>query len=162
MRPVRTTDGTTDPARSLRSFTTERADSVPFSLIRQVFDKVRELEAQGVSLARMEIGRPDFDTPVHIKEATKEALDAGHLHYAPNRGIELLREAIARKLQRENGIDVDPATGVIVTVGCKEAIALTLLAYFETGDEVIVPDPLWDTYKHGVKFVGAVPVAMPL
>jgi len=146
----------------LRSFTAARAASVPFSSIRQVFDKARALEASGVQLARMEIGRPDFDTPVHIKEATKEALDAGHVHYAPNRGIEPLREAIARKLECENGIEVDPATGVVVTVGCKEAIALTLLAYFEAGDEVIVPDPLWDTYQHGVDFVGATAVAMPL
>lgn len=150
------------PGMSVRSFLAQRAATVPYSSIRQVFDRARRLESEGVAVARMEIGRPDFDTPAHIKEAAKQALDGGHVHYAPNRGIEPLREAIARKLERENGIAVDPATGVVVTVGCKEAIALTLLAYFEPGDEVIVPDPLWDTYEHGVRFVGATPVAMPL
>lgn len=152
----------TGTQKSVRSYLAERAASVPFSSIRQVFEKARRLEAEGARIARMEIGRPDFDTPLHIKEAAKRALDEGHVHYAPNRGIEPLREAIARKLERENGIAVDPATGVVVTVGCKEAIALTLLAYFEPGDEVIVPDPLWDTYEHGVRFVGATPISMPL
>lgn len=151
----------TDAAHALR-FQTQRAREIPFSSIRKVFESARRMESEGMDVARMEIGRPDFDTPEHVKVATKEALDAGHVHYAPNRGIEALRATIARKLADENDVDVDPANGVVVTVGCKEAIALTMLAYVEAGDEVLIPDPCWDTYVHTTRFVGGTPVPVPL
>lgn len=120
------------------------------------------MEAAGVEVARMEIGRPDFDTPAHVKQAAKDALDAGRVHYTTNKGIEELRMQIAAKLRRDNGLDVDPEGGILVTVGCKEAILLALLAFVEAGDEVIVPSPSWDNYQHATAFLGGTPVAMTL
>lgn len=130
---------------------------MPFSTIRKIFERARAMEQEGRDIARMEIGRPDFDTPTHIKDALKEALDRGEVHYAPNQGIAPLREAISRKLRADNGLDID-ADGVLVTVGCKEAVFLALASFVEEGDKVIVPDPCWDTYAHTVTFLGGQPV----
>jgi aminotransferase len=132
---------------------TSRVQSIPFSSIRRVFEKARQLESEGVDIARMEIGRPDFDTPQNIKEAATAALNAGKVHYAPNSGIAPLRESISRKLARENGLNVPPED-VLVTVGCKEAVFLALAALIEPGVEVLIPDPCWDSYSHTVEFFG--------
>lgn len=139
----------------------ERLQNLPFSTIRRIFDTARELQRTGVDVARMEIGRPDFDTPQHIKNALVEALERGEVHYAPNRGIEPLRETIAEKLRIDNSIDVDP-DNVLVTVGCKEAIFLSLAAYVDSGTEVLIPNPCWDTYSSTVTFFGGTPVSYPL
>lgn len=135
----------------------ERVRQIPFSTIRKIFERARVMEQEGRDIARMEIGRPDFDTPAHIKDALKEALDRGEVHYAPNQGIAPLREAISRKLQRDNGLAIGP-DGVLVTVGCKEAVFLALASFIDSGDKVIVPDPCWDTYAHTVTFLGGQPV----
>lgn len=140
----------------------QRSQQIPFSSIRKVFEKARAMEAKGISVARMEIGRPDFDTPKHIKEAAVAAMEAGHVHYAPNKGIEELRQAITQKLLLDNAVRVDSETGIIVTVGCKEAIILALLAFLDPGDEVLIPDPCWDTYLHSTTFLGGTPVTVPL
>jgi aspartate/methionine/tyrosine aminotransferase len=79
----------------------------------------------------MEIGRPDFDTPPHIKAAAIQALNAGQVHYSSNLGIPELRQAIAEKLAQENSMQVDPEGGVVVTVGCTEAVLDTFSAYLE-------------------------------
>jgi aspartate/methionine/tyrosine aminotransferase len=110
----------------------------------------------------MEIGRPDFDTPTHIKEAAVQALNAGQVHYGSNLGIPELRQAIAEKLTRENGMQVDPEGGVVVTVGCTEAVLNTFSAYVSRGDEVIVPEPSWLEYAHAVRFLDGCPVSVPL
>jgi aminotransferase len=145
-----------------REFLSDRTKHIPFSSIRKVFEEAKRLEAEGARIVHMEIGRPDFDTPANIKAAASRALEAGHVHYSSNQGIPELRQAIAEKLARENGIQVDPETGVVITIGCKEAILDTFLAFLNPGDEVLVPDPSWLEYTHTVEFLGSSPVSVPL
>ena len=82
------------------AMTSKRIESVPFAGIRKVFERANELEAKGVRVIHFDIGRPDFDTPAHIKEAAKSALDQGIVHYAPNVGMPALREALAAQRRR--------------------------------------------------------------
>ena len=100
-----------------------------------VIAEVRKL-IQGVEgVVDMGYGEPNFNTPEHIREAAKRAMDEGHTHYVlPTEGLEPLRHAISRKLQAENGIVVDPATQILVTAGVQEAINVALLALVNPGD----------------------------
>ncbi|MDN3954820.1 pyridoxal phosphate-dependent aminotransferase [Sporolactobacillus laevolacticus] len=140
----------------------DRIRDIPFSSIRQVFDRAASLEKNGMNITHMEIGRPDFDTPQFIKEAAIHALQEGKVHYTSNAGIQELKESISRKLAFDNHINVDPEKGVVVTIGCKEAILNTVLAYINPGDEVLVPDPSWLEYQNIVKLAGGIPVPVPL
>ena len=90
----------------------ERMGSIPFSGIRTIFEEVTRREKAGEKIIHLNIGRPDFDTPLHIKEAAKKALDEQKVHYSSNYGIPQLREALADKLQQENKISYDPATEI--------------------------------------------------
>ncbi len=140
----------------------ERMTDIPFSGIRKIMQEAASLESQGKSIIHLEIGRPDFDTPQHIKDAAKRALDAGMVHYTSNYGTLELRQAIAEKLQRDNAIRVDPATEIIVTVGTNEAVAIAMLALIDPGDEVLIPDPTWLHYFYCVQLAGGVPIHVPL
>jgi aspartate/methionine/tyrosine aminotransferase len=133
---------------------------VPFSGIREVFEQVNSLEESGASITHMEIGRPDFDTPAHIKTAAIKALENGQVHYSSNRGIPELGHAIAEKLERENGIRVDPETEVLITVGCTEAVLVAFLAFLGGGEEVLIPEPSWQMYAGCAGPVGARPVPL--
>jgi len=135
---------------------------IPFSGIRKVFEKAKRLEEEGQRVVNLGIGRPDFDTPAHIKQAAKEALDAGMVHYSSNYGLPELREAIAARLERDNGLTYDPNGEIIVTVGANEAVLMSMAATLNPGDEVIIPDPAWLHYFYCARLVGAVPVAVPL
>lgn len=135
---------------------------IPFSGIRKVFEKAKRLEEEGQRVINLGIGRPDFDTPAHIKQAAKEALDAGMVHYSSNYGLPELREAIAARLERDNGLTYDPNGEIIVTVGANEAVLMSMAATLNPGDEVIIPDPAWLHYFYCARLVGAVPVAVPL
>ena len=99
-------------------------------------------------------GEPDFDTPAHIVDAATEALRAGRTRYPDNRGEMRLREAIAEKLQRDNGVSYDPATEVLVTTGATLGIHAALTAIVEPGDEVLLPDPIYDAYQSPVRLTG--------
>lgn len=138
-----------------------RMGQIPFSGIREIFEKCDELENAGVDVVHLEIGRPDFDTPSPIKEAAKQALADGHVHYTSNYGIKPLREAIASKLSAENGIEYDPSSEVIVTTGATEAVLITMLAFIEPESEVLVPDPGW-TYEPITRLAGGEPVSYEL
>lgn len=140
----------------------QRMEHIPPSGIREVFDAAARLQRQGKSIINFQIGRPDFDTPGHIKEASKRALDEGFVHYTPNAGIPELREAIAHKLKAENDLVVDPERELIVTVGANEAIALTMLALVDPGDEVIIANPSWPHYYYCVRLAGGIPISVPL
>jgi aminotransferase len=140
----------------------ERMGKVPFSGIREVFERAKRLEESGASITHMEIGRPDFDTPAHIKAAAIEALENGQVHYSSNRGIPELGHAIAERLERENSIRLDPETEILVTVGCTEAVLVAFLAFLGGGDEVLVPEPSWQMYAGCAGLVGALPVPVPL
>ena len=134
-----------------------RAASVPPSLIRRMFDR-----AQGVpGVASLAVGEPDFSTPPHIVEAGQRALRDGFTRYSPNAGYLHLREAIAEKLARRNGIHADPEREVFVTVGGMEALMLTLLTGIDPGDEVIITDPSYTNYAGQITLAGGVPVYVP-
>ena len=139
-----------------------RMDAIPFSGIRKVFERAKTLEREGRPVIFLETGRPDFDTPAHIKEAAKHALDAGDVHYTSNYGTPALRGAIAGKLQRENGVAYDPDGEILVTVGASEAIFLAYLAFVNPGDEVLYPEPTWVNYAAVARLAGAIPVPVPL
>lgn len=143
-------------------FEAERMSLIPFSGIRKVFEEVRKRVADGQHIVNLGIGRPDFDTPSNIKEAAKKALDDGHVHYASNYGIDELRVAIADKFRRDNGLEFDPHSEIMVTVGANEAVFLTMMSFINPGDEVLIPDPCWPHYAPCVDLVGGVPVAIPV
>ena len=99
-------------------------------------------------------GDPDFDTPAHIIAAAKDAMVNHHADYTPPEGLRTLREAIAERVKRVNNIDVDPATEVVVTNGGQEALFLMVLAVTAPGDEMIVPEPNYNTYADSLTFAG--------
>jgi aspartate aminotransferase len=128
---------------------------IPPSSTLKVLGLAKELERGGKKIVHMEVGEPDFDTPAHIKEAAKQALDRGLTKYTPSAGLPELREAIAEHLTRQ-GIEAT-AKNVIVTPGAKHAIFCALAAALDPGDEVLIPSPCW-TYEAMVKIVGGKPV----
>ena len=107
--------------------------------------KSRELKEGGVDIINLSLGEPDFDTPDNIKEACKRALDAGDTKYTPVSGIKLLREAICRKLKRENHLEYS-FDQIVVSNGAKQAIANACMALLDEGDELLVPSPYWLSY----------------
>jgi len=139
-----------------------RMEAVPFSGIRKVFERAKSLEREGRPVIFLETGRPDFDTPTHIKQAAKQALDAGDVHYTSNYGTPELRTAIAEKLRRENGLTYDPGAEIIVTIGAAEAIFDAFLGFLNAGDEVLCPEPSWLNYMAAARLAGATPVPIPL
>jgi len=122
-----------------------------------ITSKAKELRAKGIDVIGFGAGEPDFDTPEHIKEAAKEAIDMGFTRYTPPAGIPELRQAVARKLKDENGIDYEPEE-VVITDGAKQALFNLMLSVIDEGDEVIIPAPYWVTYPEQVKFAGGKPV----
>jgi aspartate/methionine/tyrosine aminotransferase len=140
------------------------ADRVSRLAVEGAFDvlsRARALEAQGRSVIHLEIGEPDFETPPHIIEAGKHALDQGWTHYGPPQGDPDLRAAIARHTLATHGIDVDP-TEVCITPGAKPVLFFAMLALIEPGDEVIYPNPGFPIYESLIRFCRATPVAVPL
>ena len=136
----------------------ERLGKVPFSGIRKVFEAVRKLENEGRDVIHWQIGRTDFDTPDHIKQVTNESLQRGDVHYAPNRGVPALRKAIAERTTYDTGIAVAEESQVIVMAGANEGVMVSMLAFLDPGDEVIIPSPNWPHYKACVSLAGGVPV----
>jgi aspartate/methionine/tyrosine aminotransferase len=139
----------------------ERMKSIPFTPIRKIFEEAARREAAGETIIHLELGRPDFDTPAHIKAAAIKALEEGKVHYSSNYGIPELRAAIADKFKRDNNLDYDPAAEVIVTIGATEAIFMTMMALLNPGDEALIPMPAFPAYTRCVYMAGAVPVPVP-
>jgi len=139
----------------------ERMAGIPFSGIRKILEEVNRLEKEGRSIIRLEIGRPDFDTPQHIKDAAATALNQGQVHYSSNYGIPELSEAICQKLEKENKVSYD-SKEVIVTAGANEAVFIAMMAVLNPGDEVLIPDPSWVAYYPCATMAGATPVPVPL
>ena len=139
-----------------------RLDKVPFAGIRKVFQRANELEAQGMKVIHFEIGRPDFDTPGHIKAAVKTALDNGYVHYAPNDGIPALREALAMRLKLDKELNYNPQKEIMVTAGGQEALYLTFLSLLNEGDEVLIPNPCFGPFGLAIQLAGGVAVKAPL
>jgi aspartate/methionine/tyrosine aminotransferase len=127
----------------------------------EVLARAKALERQGREIVHLEIGEPDFDTPEHIRDAAKRALDAGATHYGPSAGLPELRAAIARHITATRGTPVAPEE-VVVTPGAKPIMFFTILALVNRGDEVIYPNPGFPIYESVINFVGGVPVPVPL
>ena len=132
----------------------KRAQDVPASATIAVTARAQELKAQGVDVIGFGAGAPDFDTPDYIKDAAIEALKAGKTKYTAASGIPELRAAIAKKLQKENGLKYTPEQ-VIVNIGGKHSVYEAMQAVLDPGDEVILPTPYWVTYPETVKLAGA-------
>ncbi|MDX9856876.1 MAG: pyridoxal phosphate-dependent aminotransferase [candidate division Zixibacteria bacterium] len=126
-----------------------------------VLARAKQMEREGKSIIHLQIGEPDFDTPANITEAAYKALRNGHTHYAPSGGIPEAREAIADEVRRTRKVNVS-AENVIVMPGCKPVIFAAIMALVEEGDEVIVPNPGYPTYRSVTRFLGAEPVPVPL
>jgi aspartate aminotransferase len=139
----------------------ERMNRIGVETAFEVLVRARALEAQGRDIIHLEIGEPDFDTPRHIVEAGKRALDEGWTHYGPTQGLPELREAIASYICRTRGIRVG-AEHVCVVPGGKPIIFFPLMALLEPGDEVIYPNPGFPIYESMINFLGAKPVPIPL
>jgi aspartate aminotransferase len=123
--------------------------------------RARALEAQGRPMIHLQVGEPDFDTPAHIREAAKRALDDGATHYAPFPGIPELRKAIAEDVTKRKGFQADPSQ-CFVTVGGKGVMLYAILGLVDPGDEVIVPDPGYPIYESLTRFVGGTPIPIPI
>ncbi len=136
-----------------------RAASLAPSLTLAIDSKAKAMKAAGEDVVGFGAGEPDFDTPQHIKDASAQALAAGFTKYTPSAGIPELREAIAAKFQRENGLAYKPSQ-IIVSCGGKHSCFNVILATCEEGDEVIIPAPYWLSYPEMVKLAGAQPVIL--
>lgn len=136
----------------------ERLKFIKPSAIRRMID----LSAGMKDVIHLEQGEPDFITPEHILEAAKKAMDEGYTHYTQTQGLLELREAVSEKLSRENGIDVDPKTEVVIVSGTQETMAIAALAFLNPGDRALVLDPYYPAYFEDTLIAGAVPVPVPL
>jgi aspartate aminotransferase len=140
------------------------AESMSRIGVESAFDvlvRARALEAQGKSVIHLEIGEPDFNTPAHIVEAAKKALDEGWTHYGPTQGLPELRQAIADCISQTRAIKVGPES-VCVVPGGKPIIFFPILALIEPGDEVVYPNPGFPIYESMIRYAGGTPVPMPL
>lgn len=117
----------------------------------------RELRAKGFDVIDLSLGEPDFDTPAHIKEAAKKAVDDNWSHYPPVAGYPDLREAICAKLKRDNNLDYKPEN-ILVSTGAKQSIANLIMALIDKDDEVIIPTPYWVSYSEIVRMNEGKPV----
>lgn len=133
----------------------KKVKDINLSGIRKMFELV------GENSINLGLGEPDFDTPQHIREAAKKALDEGFTHYTVNKGIIELREAISDKLKKDNQISTSPES-VIVTVGASEGLQIALNALIDVGDEVLIPDPGFVSYDAAVKLNGGKSVPIKL
>lgn len=119
--------------------------------------KSGEMKAQGIDVINLSVGEPDFNTPDHIKDAAKRAIDENFSRYSPVPGYMDLREAIVAKLKNENGLDYS-VNEVLVSNGAKQSVCNTVMALVNDGEEVIIPAPYWVSYPQMVKLAGGVPV----
>ncbi|TMD07063.1 MAG: pyridoxal phosphate-dependent aminotransferase [Chloroflexi bacterium] len=127
----------------------------------EVLAQARVLEAQGREIIHLEIGEPDFDTPPNIVDAAVKAMRDGHTHYTPASGIMEVRQAVARSVTENTGVETSPLN-VVLTPGSKNIIHFALLSLVSPGDEVLVPDPGYPNYASLTNFTGAVPVSVPM
>ena len=121
--------------------------------------KARELKNAGKDVIALSLGEPDFNTPEHIKEAAKSALDQGHTKYTPIAGVFELREAICNKLLRENNLSYQ-SNQILVSSGAKQSINQLIFTLVDQGDEVIIPTPYWVSYIEMVRMAGGIPIVI--
>jgi aspartate aminotransferase len=134
-----------------------RANSLTPSLSLSVDSKAKAMKSEGLDVCSFAAGEPDFDTPEHIKAAAIAALESGFTKYTPSAGIPELRQAIAEKLEQDNGLSYKPSQ-IIVSTGAKHSCYNAILATCQPGDEVIIPSPYWLSYPEMVRLAGAEPI----
>src|SRR5258706_4111821 len=122
--------------------------------------KAKTLKSQGITVYDFTLGEPDFNTPAHVQEAARAAMQAGHTHYTPSGGIPELKQAICAAFQRDHHLKYEPSQ-VVVSNGAKHSIHNLLTALCGPGDEVIIPAPYWVSYEALVELAGATPVIVP-
>ncbi|MDE5555333.1 MAG: pyridoxal phosphate-dependent aminotransferase [Muribaculaceae bacterium] len=141
-------------------FISKRVNNLAASQTLAMSQKSNELKAQGIDVINLSVGEPDFNTPDHIKEAAKRAIDDNFSFYSPVPGYMSLRKAIADKLSNENGLSFRPEQ-IVVSGGAKQALCNVILATVNPGDEVIIPTPAWVSYVEMVKLAEGVNVLVP-
>lgn len=134
----------------------KRAGLVSPSLTLAITAKVKEMREKGVDVIGFGAGEPDFDTPPHIKEEAKKAIDDGFTKYTPSSGIKELKEAISKKFKEDNGLNYN-LSQIIISCGAKQCLYNAIQVICEEGDEVILPSPYWVSYIEQIKLSGAVP-----
>ena len=139
----------------------ERLNRLSPSATLAMSQKSNELKAQGVNVINLSVGEPDFNTPTHIKEAAKEAIENNFSRYSPVPGYPELRNAIVAKLKNENGLDYYTATQISCANGAKQSVCNAIMVLVDKGDEVIVPAPYWVSYPEMVKMADGTPVIIP-
>lgn len=135
----------------------ERIKAIAPSMTLAISAKANELKAAGEKVINFGVGEPDFNTPAHIVDAAKDALDKGYTKYVAAAGLPALKKAICKKLKDDNGLDYEPSQ-IIVSNGAKHSIFNAIFAVINEGDEVLIPKPYWLTYPEVVKSCGGVPV----
>ncbi len=141
----------------LETLISQKSQNIPPFLVMDVLERAVEMERAGEDVVHLEVGEPDFDTPVNIVQAGVEALRSGRTHYTPSVGIHELREAIARRCETTYGVNIDPGC-VVVTSGCSPALLLALASIIDDGSEVILSDPHYACYPNFIRFLGGLPV----
>lgn len=131
------------------SYLSDRINSLSESATLKMTKLGRELAAQGINVISLSVGEPDFNTPDHVKEAAKTALDENYTRYTPVPGYPELRKAIVDKLKNENGLDYD-ISQIVVSTGAKQSLSNVILTLINPGDEVIIPTPYWVSYSEMV------------
>ena len=139
------------------NYLAERLNRLSPSATLAMSQKSNELKAQGVDVINMSVGEPGFDTPMHIKEAAKKAVDDNYSRYSPVPGYPALRNAIVAKLKNENGLEYT-ATQISCANGAKQSVCNTIMVLVDKGDEVIIPAPYWVSYPEMVKMADGTPV----
>lgn len=134
----------------------KRVSSIAPSMTLAISAKANELKAAGVRVINFGVGEPDFNTPGHICDAAKEAMDKGYTKYVAAAGLPALKKAIAKKFKTDNDLDYDPSQ-IIVSNGAKHSIFNAIFAVINEGDEVLMPKPYWLTYPEVVKACGGIP-----
>lgn len=138
----------------------DRVQSLSPSQTLAMSQKSNELKAQGIDVINLSVGEPDFNTPDHIKEAAKRAIDENFTFYTPVPGYMSLRKAIADKLKNENGLDYTPEQ-IVVSGGAKQSLCNVILSVINPGDEVVIPTPAWVSYVEMVKLAEGTNVLVP-
>lgn len=137
----------------------KRAAALTPSITLAIDSKAKQMKAEGIDVVGFGVGEPDFDTPQHIKDAAIKALNEGFTKYTPASGIPELRQAVAEKFKRENGLNYKPSQ-IIISCGGKHSCYNIMVALCEAGDEVIIPAPYWLSYPEMVKLAEATPVIL--
>src|SRR5690606_10041251 len=134
---------------STTSILSDRINNLSESATLKMTKLGRELAAKGINVISLSVGEPDFNTPEHVKDAAKKALDENWTRYSPVSGYPELRQAIVNKLKNENGLDYD-ISNIVVSTGAKQSLSNVLLTLVNPGEEVIIPTPYWVSYSEMV------------